>query len=98
MFTDLLPTKLSQSLEEQLLADLVRAERPELEESRDSLITSIGADKRQLQALEAKILRLLRESASSLLDDETLIATLTTAKDTSGGYLRDSQRTLVCRA
>jgi hypothetical protein len=36
-----------QGLEEQLLAELVRAERPELEESRDSLITSISADKRQ---------------------------------------------------
>lgn len=38
-----------QGLEEQLLAQLVRAERPELEEARDSLITSISADKRQLQ-------------------------------------------------
>jgi hypothetical protein len=32
-----------QGLEEQLLAELVRAERPELEECHDSLITSISA-------------------------------------------------------
>lgn len=73
-----------QSLEEQLLAELVRAERPELEESRDSLITSISADKRQLQQLEGKILRLLREATGNLLDDEILISTLNTSKETSG--------------
>lgn len=42
----------AQGLEEQLLAELVRAERPELEESRDSLTTSISADKKQLQVRE----------------------------------------------
>ena len=73
-----------QGLEEQLLAELVRAERPELEESRDSLITSISADKRQLAALEGRILRLLREATGNLLDDEVLISTLNTSKETSG--------------
>lgn len=73
-----------QGLEEQLLAELVRAERPELEESRDSLITSISADKRQLATLEGRILRLLREATGNLLDDEVLISTLNTSKETSG--------------
>lgn len=72
-----------QGLEEQLLAELVRAKRPELEESHDSLVTSISADKRQLSELESKILRLLKEATGNLLDDETLIATLNTAKATS---------------
>jgi dynein heavy chain len=75
-------------LEEQLLALLVRAERPEFEESRDSLITSISADKKQLQQLEGKILRLLREATGNLLDDEILIQTLNTSKETSGWFLR----------
>jgi dynein heavy chain len=75
-----------QGLEEQLLAELVRAERPELEESHDSLTTSISADKRQLGDLESKILRLLQEASGNLLDDETLISTLNTAKQTSGGF------------
>jgi dynein heavy chain len=77
---------LLQGLEEQLLAELVRAERPELEESHDSLITSISADKRQLGDLKSKILRLLREASGNLLDDESLIATLDTAKQTSGRW------------
>lgn len=81
-----------QGLEEQLLAELVRAERPELEESRDSLITSISSDKRQLLELESKILRLLKESSGHLLDDETLIATLNSAKSTSGAYPRKPQQ------
>jgi dynein heavy chain len=82
-----LSTPVLQGLEEQLLADLVRAERPELEAGRDSLVASIGTDKRQLQALEARILRLLRESTTTLLDDEALIATLTNAKETSGAFV-----------
>lgn len=73
-----------QGLEQQLLAELVRAERPELEEMRDSLITSISVDKRQLQQLENKILQLLREATGNLLDDETLISTLNVSKETAG--------------
>jgi len=41
-----------QGLEDQLLAEVVRQERPELEEQRDRLVVSIAADKRQLQELE----------------------------------------------
>lgn len=43
---------ISQGLEDQLLAEVVRQERPELEEQRDRLIVSIAADKHQLQDLE----------------------------------------------
>ena len=43
-----------QGLEDQLLAEVVRQERPELEEQRDRLVTSIAADKRQLQDLEVR--------------------------------------------
>lgn len=41
-----------QGLEDQLLGEVVRQERPELEDQRDRLVTSIAADKRQLQDLE----------------------------------------------
>lgn len=41
-------------------------------------------DKRQLLDLEAKILTLLKDSSGNLLDDETLIAILNSAKQTSG--------------
>ena len=44
-------TVTAEGLEEQLLGDCVRRERPDLEEQRDSLLQSIAADKRQLQVL-----------------------------------------------
>lgn len=47
-----------QGLEAQLLGIVVRKERPELEEQRDSLVTSIACGKRRLQELEDQILRL----------------------------------------
>ena len=43
-------TVTAEGLEEQLLGDCVRRERPDLEEQRDSLLQSIAADERQLQA------------------------------------------------
>ncbi|KAL7754338.1 hypothetical protein RI367_000319 [Sorochytrium milnesiophthora] len=71
-------------LEGQLLADVVRLERPELEEQRNSLIVNISNDKKQLQEIEEKILRLLYNSQGNILDDEELISTLNQSKVTSG--------------
>jgi hypothetical protein len=39
----------NQGLEDQLLGEVVRCERRELEEARDRLVVSIAVDKRQLQ-------------------------------------------------
>eukprot|EP00198_Chlamydomonas_reinhardtii_P006936 XP_001696272.1 dynein heavy chain 3 [Chlamydomonas reinhardtii] len=72
-------------LEDQLLGDVVRHERPDLEEAKDRLVVSLSADKRQLGELEDRILQLLQQAdAGGLLDDEQLIATLNDAKQTSG--------------
>ncbi|KAK9840800.1 hypothetical protein WJX81_005500 [Elliptochloris bilobata] len=76
-------TVTAEGLEEQLLGDCVRRERPDLEEQRDSLLQSIAADKRQLQELEERMLRLLREAGGSLLDDEALLSTLNNSRSTS---------------
>jgi hypothetical protein len=46
---------LRQGLEDQLLGEVVRRERPDLEEARDRLVLSISADKRQLVELEDKV-------------------------------------------
>jgi hypothetical protein len=46
---------LSQGLEDQLLGEVVRRERPDLEEARDRLVLSISNDKRQLAELEDKV-------------------------------------------
>ncbi|KAI8925763.1 dynein heavy chain and region D6 of dynein motor-domain-containing protein [Entophlyctis helioformis] len=70
-------------LEGQLLADVVKLERPELEEQRNSLIVNIAADKKQLKDIEEKILKLLFNSQGNILDDEELISTLNQSKVTS---------------
>lgn len=46
-----------QGLEAQLLGIVVRKERPELEQQKDSLVISIAAGKKSLQDLEDEILR-----------------------------------------
>ena len=67
-------------LEDQLLGEVVRKERPDLEEAKDSLVVSISNDKRQLKELEDKILKLLKESSGNILDDADLINTLNNSK------------------
>ena len=49
-------------LEDQLLADVVRLERPDLESQRMTLMQQISDDKQTLQDLEDKILKLLFNS------------------------------------
>ncbi|KAM5227834.1 dynein axonemal heavy chain 6 [Ctenodactylus gundi] len=71
-------------LEDQLLSDVVRLERPELEEQRVKLIVRINSDKNQLKAIEDKILKLLFTSEGNILDNEELIETLQDSKITSG--------------
>lgn len=44
-------------LEAQLLGIVVRKERPELEEQKDSLVINIAAGKKKLEELEDEILR-----------------------------------------
>nr|XP_019958870.1 PREDICTED: dynein heavy chain 2, axonemal [Paralichthys olivaceus] len=72
-----------QGLEAQLLGTVVRKERPELEEQKDSLVISIASGKRKLQELEDEILRLLNEATGSLLDDVQLVDTLQMSKVTA---------------
>uniref|UniRef100_F1ST22 Dynein axonemal heavy chain 2 n=1 Tax=Sus scrofa TaxID=9823 RepID=F1ST22_PIG len=72
-----------QGLEAQLLGIVVRKERPELEEQKDSLVINIAAGKRKLKELEDEILRLLNEATGSLLDDVQLVNALRTSKITA---------------
>ncbi|XP_063775637.1 dynein axonemal heavy chain 6 [Pseudophryne corroboree] len=71
-------------LEDQLLSDVVRIERPDLEEQRNQLIVKINSDKNQLKAIEDRILKLLFTSEGNILDNEELINTLQESKITSG--------------
>eukprot|EP00742_Colponemidia_sp_Colp-10_P004283 GILJ01004568.1.p1 GENE.GILJ01004568.1~~GILJ01004568.1.p1 ORF type:complete len:2868 (+),score=508.60 GILJ01004568.1:1-8604(+) len=83
-------------LEDQLLVDVVRAERPDLEEQKDTLIVQISSDKKQLEDLEDKILMLLAQAEGDILDDEVLINTLAASKSTSEAIkirMRDAETT-----
>eukprot|EP01029_Cantina_marsupialis_P009144 TRINITY_DN2137_c0_g5_i1.p1 TRINITY_DN2137_c0_g5~~TRINITY_DN2137_c0_g5_i1.p1 ORF type:complete len:3984 (-),score=1416.37 TRINITY_DN2137_c0_g5_i1:203-12154(-) len=83
-------------LEDQLLGDVVRKEKPEVEERKNRLVVSMAADKKQLKDIEDKILRLLSESKGNILDDEVLIKTLGDSKVISGVIsqrLKESEKT-----
>ncbi|KAI9188053.1 hypothetical protein H9P43_002444 [Blastocladiella emersonii ATCC 22665] len=67
-------------LEDQLLGIVVRKEKPDLEDQKDKLVTSVAAAKKRLLELEDEILGLLSSSEGSLLDDEKMVNTLKTSK------------------
>jgi len=70
-------------LGEQLLALVVNAEEPSLENKKSQLNVSIATGQDKLIDLEDEILRLLSESKGSLLDDLDLIRTLESSKATA---------------
>jgi len=85
-----------EGLEDQLLGLVVREERPDLEKAKNNLVLGLAADKKQLQELEDKILRLLSASEGNILDDEVLINTLSDSKVTSGviqGRVKEAEET-----
>lgn len=53
-------------LEAQLLGIVVRKERPELEEQKDTLVRSIANGKKKIQQLEDEILRLVSLAAITM--------------------------------
>eukprot|EP00501_MAST-03F_sp_TOSAG23-6_P001833 GSMAST32.ASY1.ANO1.1911.1 assembled CDS len=57
-------------LEDQLLVDVVRNERPDLEEKKDELVLAISACKADLQNIEDKILKLLNKINKTLASAE----------------------------
>lgn len=71
-------------LEDQLLGEVVKQERPDVEERKNRLVISMAADKKQLQDIEDKILQMLSEVEGNILDDEELIETLGDSKVISG--------------
>lgn len=75
-------------LEDQILSDVVRLERPDLEEERNKLIININNDKNQLKAIEDKILKMLFESEGNILDNEELVNALNDSKTTSAAISR----------
>lgn len=67
-------------LENQLLAEVVKVERNDLEEQREMLIEETSANKMLLSTLEDSLLRELASSSGNMLDNVELIQTLESAK------------------
>lgn len=85
-------------LEDQLLVDVVKNERPDLEQRRDALVVSIAADQKQLRDIEEQILSMLAASSGNILDDEALIDALALSQKTSvaiGTRLKESETTTI---
>jgi dynein heavy chain len=68
---------------EQLLLSVVTEERPDLAELKNRLTVQNSLMKKQMEAIESTILKLLSESSGDILEDETLINTLADSKKTS---------------
>ena len=68
---------------QQLLGACVQEERPDLAQMKDQLVVSCAAMNKQMTELESNILKLLAESTGDILEDETLINTLSESKKTS---------------
>lgn len=69
-------------LEDQLVAEVVGHERPDLAQQRQELVVQIAADKKTQDDLEQLILKLLDEAGGDVLKDDTLIHTLDQSKKT----------------
>jgi dynein heavy chain len=74
-----------EGLQQQMLVDVVIAEKPEIEEKRDGIVLQMAADSQQLKDLENNILKLLDgATVLEILDADTLIIVLEDSKKTSG--------------
>uniref|UniRef100_A0A0G4EZA7 AAA+ ATPase domain-containing protein n=1 Tax=Chromera velia CCMP2878 TaxID=1169474 RepID=A0A0G4EZA7_9ALVE len=73
----------AQGLEDQMLGLVVAKEAPDLEEKKNALVQSNAKMKADLKDLEDTILRLLSQAEGDILEDETLINTLSASKKTS---------------
>ncbi|XP_029012096.1 dynein axonemal heavy chain 12 [Betta splendens] len=80
-----------EGLEDQLLGIVVAKERPELEEERNALILQSAANKRQLKEIEDKILETLQSSEGNILEDESAIQILDSAKIMSNDITEKQQ-------
>ena len=70
-------------LEDQLLGIVVKREKPDLEEQKNTLVSNVAAAKKRLVELEDEILHLLSTAQGSLLDDEKLVNALQSSKTTA---------------
>ena len=69
------------SLKTQTLNEVLKSERPEVDERRSNLVKLQGEFTQRLRRLERMLLQALNESRGNILDDENVIQTLETLKN-----------------
>jgi len=82
-------------LEDQLLGEVVKKERPEVEHNKNNLIQRLAKDRRLLSELEDRILLSLSEASGNILDDQNLVDTLEASKTTSNDISERVKASLV---
>ena len=68
------------SLQSQCASEVLKAERPDVDEKRSDLLKMQGEFKLRLRQLEQQLLRSLNESKGRILDDDSIITNLETLK------------------
>ena len=76
-------TVTQKGLEDQLLAEVMKLEKPDVENLKNQNIDKISMYNRKMQELEKQILKLLVECEQSPVEDENLVKTLKSSKQTA---------------
>ena len=81
------------SLQTQSLNDVLKSERPDVDERRSNLVKLQGEFNIHLRGLEKRLLQALNESRGNILDDDLVIETLETLKQEAGEISRKMSET-----
>ena len=81
------------SLQTQSLNDVLRSERPDVDERRSNLVKMQGQFNIHLRGLEKRLLQALNESRGNILDDDVVLETLETLKKEAGEISRKMKET-----
>ena len=76
------------SLQTQSLNDVLKSERPDVDERRSNLVKMQGEFDIHLRGLEKRLLKALNESRGNILDDDVVLETLETLKKEAGEISR----------
>uniref|UniRef100_UPI00358E5199 cytoplasmic dynein 1 heavy chain 1-like n=1 Tax=Myxine glutinosa TaxID=7769 RepID=UPI00358E5199 len=86
------------SLQSQCLNEVLKAERPDVDEKRSDLLKLQGAFQLRLRQLEKSLLKALNEVKGRILDDDTIITTLENLKEEAAEVTRKVEETDVVMA
>lgn len=81
------------SLQTQSLDDVLKSERPDVDQRRSNLVKMQGEFNTHLRRLEKRLLRALNESTGNILDDDLVIETLETLKREAADISRKMSET-----